>query len=78
MPQVDSIGMRVIRFCGRGVGGRKGGREGGREVKNRGAVSACCRGRWEEVWRRGIATSTGQRSNQYWSPIGSSTGHRAK
>ena len=29
-------------------------------------------------WRRAIATSTGQRSNQYWSLIGSSTGHRAK
>jgi len=35
-------------------------------------VSYRCRG------REGVGTSTGQRSNQYWSPIGSSTGHRAK
>ena len=35
-------------------------------------------GSCEELRRRGIATSTGQRSNQYWSPIVSSTGHRAK
>lgn len=56
MPQVDSIDMRVIRFCSRGVGGRKGGRE----AKSGGALSGCCRARWKEARRRGIATSTGQ------------------
>jgi len=35
-------------------------------------------GSCEKLRRRVIATSTGQRSNQYWSPIVSSTGHRAK
>ena len=65
--------MKLLRLRGGG-----GGRKGGREVKSGGSVSAYGRARWEAVWRRGIATSTGQRSNQYWSPIGSSTGHRAK
>ena len=64
---------KLLRFRG-GVGGRKGGRE----VKNRGSVSAYGRVRWEEAWRRGIATSTGRRSNQYWSLIATRTGHRAK
>ena len=59
MSQVDSIGMRVIRFCGRGGGG---GRKGGREVKNGGCVSAYGRGRWEEAWKRGNC-------DQYWSAI---------
>ena len=53
--------MKLLRLRGGG-----GGRKGGREMKYVGCVSACCIGRWEEAWRRGIATSTGQRSNQYW------------
>ena len=65
--------MNILSLRGGG-----GGRKGGWEAKSGGSVSAYCRARWEEAWRRGIATSTGQRSNQYWSPIGSSTGHRAK
>ena len=65
--------LKRLRLRG-GVGGQKGGRE----AKSAGSVSGCCRGRWEEAWRRGIATSTGLRSNQYWSLIVTRTGHRAK
>ena len=64
---------KLLRLRGGG-----GGWKGGREAKSGGCVSAYGRARWKESWRRGIATSTGQRSNQYWSPIGSSTGHCAK
>jgi len=41
-------------------------------------VSLLYIGSCEKLRRRVIATSTGQRANLYWSPIGSSTGHRAK
>ena len=67
------IWMKLLCFRGGG-----GGRKGGRVVKSGGSVRAYCRARWEEAWRRGIATSTGQRSNQYWSLIATRTGHRAK
>ena len=49
--------MNILSLRGGG-----GGRTGGREVKNGGCVSAYGIARWEEAWRREIATSTGHRA----------------
>ena len=65
---------KLLRLRGGG-----GGRKGGREAKSGGCVSAYGRVWWEEAWRRGIATSTGQTSDQYWLIFGGrrpSTTHR--